>query len=73
MTQLLLFISDLRKHARSYENELDTKLVAFAKLGNSFAQDMERLVNSYLIMIIMIVQMLLIIIHKMHINALVHI
>lgn len=33
---------DLRKHARSYENELDTKLVAFAKLGNSFAQDMER-------------------------------
>ena len=37
-------ISDLRKHARSYENELDTKLVAFSKLGNSFAQDMERLV-----------------------------
>lgn len=33
---------DLRKHARSCENELDTKLIAFSKLGNSFAQDLER-------------------------------
>lgn len=33
---------DLRKQARSYENELDTKLVAFSKLGNSFAHDLDR-------------------------------
>jgi len=33
---------DLRKKARSLENELDQKLVAFSKLGNSFTHNMDR-------------------------------
>ena len=41
----LIIPTDLRKQARSFENELDTKLVAFSKLGNSFAQDLERFIS----------------------------
>ncbi|KAK2150094.1 hypothetical protein LSH36_424g02103 [Paralvinella palmiformis] len=32
----LLFIADLRKHARQLENEIDLKLVSFSKLGTSY-------------------------------------
>ena len=33
---------ELRRKARTFESELDTKLVAYSKLGNSFAQDLDR-------------------------------
>ena len=38
---LFLFFSDLRKHARQLENEIDLKLVSFGKLGTGFGSNRE--------------------------------